>query len=93
MIFADNLLSPELQYGAFALCALLIGVLALLVRGLLRLLGRERKQNEKLSDRNKEQSEIINNHLVDVYRQLIKINSVLDGLPCHDAGECTEESE
>lgn len=91
MIFADHLLSPDLQNGAFALCALLIGVLLVALRGLLKLLTRERKQNDKLSDRNKEQNEIIDNHMTDVNAQLEKLTNAVSRLPCQIAGACTEE--
>lgn len=85
MIFADNLLSLELQYGAFALCGLLIIVLFWVLRFVLRLLGKSNDQNEKLADRNKEQNKIINNELKHIYE-------LLDGLPCQRGGACPEES-
>lgn len=102
MIFADEIhtgiLDIELQYGAFALCGLLILVVYGIVRGLLKLLNREKKanaelteQNDKLSDRNKEQNEIIDNHMTDVYEQLGKLTNAVSRLPCQVAGVCTEE--
>lgn len=76
MIFADNLLSPELQYGAFFLCLVLIGVLFWVIKFICN-------QNKNLSGRNKEQNRMIENHLE-------HIDETLKHLPCQ-RGACPEE--
>lgn len=85
-----NLLSLELQYGAFALCGLLIIVLFWVLRFVLKLLGKSNDQNERLSERNKEQNEIINNHLQHINATLDRIQERLGKLPC-ERGDCPEE--
>lgn len=75
MIFADNVLSPVLQNEPLALCVVLIGVLFWVIRFICN-------QNKKLTGRNEEQNQMIENHLA-------HIDETLKTLPCKQ-GACIE---